>query len=130
MCQEDIFNLAETLLFSAKLITGLIGNNIHALKFIVTFLTNLYCQCVWIFRFCINLIHSRSHNHPCLLHFDFRFDQGETVRNTSYPSGGWAHEERSPLPIIRGRFFCVEIKSLPGRFTVDNKRAKCRCFYY
>ncbi len=74
--------------------------------------------CFTFYRFAINLIQARSVIQSCLLHFDIRFDQCETVRNTNYPTGAWAHEETSPLPIVRGRNFCIEIKCLPGHFTV------------
>ena len=67
-------------------------------------------------RFSINFVQNVGQRH--VFHLDFRFDQGETVRNTDFPHGQWGHEERSPLPIQRGRRFKVELKVHPDRFEV------------
>ena len=77
-------------------------------NFLVTI--NMLC------RFGINLLHQG--NMQCIFHFDARFDQGQTVRNTNFPSSSWGHEERSPLPFAKNRHFFMEIRCLPDRFLV------------
>jgi len=54
----------------------------------------------------------------CVFHFNARFDQNQTVRNTNFPSSSWGHEERSALPFSRNRHFFMEIRCLPDRFLV------------
>jgi len=53
-----------------------------------------------------------------IFHLDFRFDQGSTVRNTSFPTGYWGPEERSGNPLLKGRRFKLEIKVHQDRFEV------------
>ncbi|XP_046657822.1 galectin-4-like isoform X2 [Daphnia pulicaria] len=67
-------------------------------------------------RFAINLLHQG--NMQCVFHFDARFDQGQTVRNTNFPSSSWGPEERSTLPFAKNRHFFMEIRCLPDRFSI------------
>ncbi|EFX80743.1 hypothetical protein DAPPUDRAFT_224569 [Daphnia pulex] len=67
-------------------------------------------------RFSINFIQSSSQTR--LFHLDFRFDQNETVLNSNYPDGCWAQEERTPLPLILGKKFNIEIKFSADRFVI------------
>lgn len=67
-------------------------------------------------RFNINLIQYASQK--CIFHFDARFDQGQSVRNTNYPNN-WGPEERSPLnPLQRGRRFALELRMMGDRYLV------------
>ena len=67
-------------------------------------------------RFNINLIQYASQK--CIFHFDARFDQGATVRNTNYPNN-WGPEERSPLNLLqRGRRFALELRLMGDRYLV------------
>ena len=68
-------------------------------------------------RFAINLV-KQSSGMKCVFHFDSRFDQNQTVRNTDF-HGSWGPEERSPLPLARNRNFNVEIRCLPDRCMVS-----------
>jgi len=65
-------------------------------------------------RFNINFEKLATQEH--VFHFDFRFDQRETVRNTKFPS--WGHEEKSPLPLHYGGSFTMEIRVLSDRYLV------------
>lgn len=67
-------------------------------------------------RFSINLVHQG--NMHCIFHFDARFDQGQVVRNTNFPSSTWGHEERSTLLFTRNKPFFMEIRCLQDRFMV------------
>ena len=67
-------------------------------------------------RFSINFIQSSSKNR--LFHMDFRFDHNEIVLNSNYPDGCWAQEERTPLPLLLGKKFNIEIKCSTDRFVV------------
>lgn len=66
-------------------------------------------------RFSINLVQQSSMK--CVFHFDARFDQGQTVRNTNF-RGSWGPEERSSLPFNRNRHFSLEIRCLPDRLMI------------
>ncbi len=50
---------------------------------------------------------------------DFRFDHNEIVLNSNYPDGCWAQEERTPLPLLLGKKFNIEIKCSTDRFVVN-----------
>merc|ERR1712105_301671 len=65
-------------------------------------------------RFSIQLI--KAHTEEQVFHFNVRFDQGHTVRNTAFPS--WGDEEISPCPLYHGNQFCIEIRCLHDRFEV------------
>ncbi|XP_057378419.1 galectin-9-like isoform X2 [Daphnia carinata] len=67
-------------------------------------------------RFSINLVHQG--NMYCIFHFNARFDQGQVVRNTNFPSSTWGPEERSALPFTRNKPFFLEIRCLQDRFMV------------
>lgn len=54
----------------------------------------------------------------CLFHLDFRFDQDCTVRNTNFPSGTWAEEDRSHNPLHRDKSFKLELKVDDDKITV------------
>ena len=70
-----------------------------------------------VLRFAINLL-SLARNSTCVFHFDARFDQGQTVRNSNYPSSIWATEERSHLPFQPQRPFVMELRCLQDRYVV------------
>ena len=53
-----------------------------------------------------------------IFHWDFRFDQDSTVRNTNFPGGNWGSEERSANPLQKNRPFKIEIRVLDDRYHV------------
>jgi len=69
-------------------------------------------------RFHVNFL--KLETQAYVLHFDVRFDQGVTVRNTKFPS--WGTEERTSLPIYRGASFTINIRVLHDRYQISINR--------
>lgn len=67
-------------------------------------------------RFTVNLRNASHDNN--VFHFNARFDKGELIGNSNFPSSTWGTEEKSALPFKQGEPFEMEIICLNDCYLV------------